>query len=133
MSDKLLLIEHNKRFIDQFNSIVSNDRSTSEILKQLSYEPKFYVITWTAYDIGHYTFYTKSKYDCSTMQNIGVIDEAESMYFSSSKDKNHVLATTTFYGVIEEIWEIDYVIFKVSLFKCKWIPNNSNGVHIDDL
>ncbi|CAK8570711.1 unnamed protein product [Lathyrus sativus] len=133
MSDKLLLIEHNKRFIDWFNKSVSNDRSASEILKWLLYEPKFCVITWTAYDIGHYTFYIKSKDDRSTMQNSGVMVEDESMYFSSSKDKNIVLATTTFYGVIDEIWEINHVIFKVALFKCKWIPNNRNGVHIDDL
>ena len=119
MSDKLLLIEHNKRFIDWFNKSVSNDRSASEILKWLSYEPKFCVITWTAYDIGHYTFYTKSKDDHSTMQNSGVMVEVESMYFSSSKDKNPILASSAFYGVIEEIWEIYYVIFKVPLFKCK--------------
>ena len=87
MSDKLLLIEHNKRLIDWFNERVSNDCSASEILKWSSYEPKFCVITWAAYDIGHYTFYTKSKDDHSTMQNSGVMVEAESMYFSSSKDK----------------------------------------------
>lgn len=54
------------------------------------------------------------------------------MYFSSSKVKNPILASRAFYGVIEEIWEIDYIIFKVPLFKCKWVISN-NGVQIDDL
>lgn len=54
------------------------------------------------------------------------------MYFSSSKDKNHILATIAFYGVIEEILEIDYVIFKASLFKWKWVPN-SNYVQTNEL
>lgn len=89
--------------------------------------PKFNVITWVAYDIFNFSFYTKSKYDRSTMQNTGIIVEIESMYFSSSKDRNLILASRAFYGVIEEILDIDYVIFKVSLFKCNWITNN-NGV-----
>ena len=133
MSDKLLLIEHNKKFLDWFNERIPKDHSASETIKWLSFMLKFNVITWTAYDIGHYTFYTKSKDDRSTMQNSGVMVEVESMYFSSSKDKNPILASSAFYGVNEEIWEIDYVIFKVPLFKCKWVPNNINGVQTDDL
>ena len=61
MSEKLLLIEHNKRFINWFNKRVSNDHSASEILKWFFYEPKFNAITWTTYDIGHYTFLYKIK------------------------------------------------------------------------
>ena len=52
------------------------------------------------------------------MQNSGVMVKAESMYFSSSKDNNPVLASRAFFGIIEEILEIDYVSFKVPLFKC---------------
>ena len=51
--------------------------------------------------------------------------EAESMHFSSSKDKNPVLASMAYYGVIEEIWEISYTKFKVALFKCRWVNNNA--------
>lgn len=35
-------------------------------------------------------------------------------------------------SVIEGNLEIDYVIFKVHLFKCKWVPN-INGVQTDEL
>lgn len=63
------------------------------------------------------------------MQNSGDMVETESMYFSSSKDKNHVLASRAYFGVIEEILEI---YFKVPLFKCKWIDNNTS-VETDEL
>ena len=67
MSDMLLLKNHNKKFIDWFNKEISNDDSASETIKQLFYIPKFNMITWTAYNIGHFSFYTKSKDDCSTI------------------------------------------------------------------
>jgi len=37
------------------------------------------------------------------MQNSGVTLEIESMYFGSSKDNNLVMATISYFGVIEEI------------------------------
>ena len=43
------------------------------------------------------------------------------MHFTSSKDNNHVMAIVSYFRVIEEIWEVDYVKFGVSIFKCKWV------------
>ncbi|KAL3639492.1 hypothetical protein CASFOL_017399 [Castilleja foliolosa] len=54
------------------------------------------------------------------------------MHFSSAKDKNPKRATSSHYGIIEEIWEIDYIKFKIPVFKCKWVDSN-NGVHVDEL
>lgn len=129
MNDKWLLTRHNKEFISWFNKRNSNDDGASEILKRLSYIQKFIVITWKTYNIFNHSFYIKAKDDGSIMQNNGVMVEVKSMYFSSLKDKNPILATTVFYGVIEEI---NYVIFKVPLFKFKWIPKN-NIVQTDEL
>lgn len=56
---------------------------------------------------------------------------ASAMHFSSSKDKNPVLASIPYFGVIEEIWELDYSKFKVPVFKCKWV-NSNNGVQTDE-
>ena len=36
-----------------------------------------------------------------------------------------------FYGWIEEIWELDYVNFKIPVFCCKWI-DNGRGVERDE-
>ncbi|KAI5424649.1 hypothetical protein KIW84_030730 [Lathyrus oleraceus] len=98
----------------------------------MSYMQIFNVVTWTAYDITNFSFYIKLKDDCSTRQNNGVIVKVESMYFSSSKDKNPILESITYFGVIKETWEIDYVLFNVSLFKCKWIGDNID-VQTDEL
>ena len=37
-----------------------------------------------------------------------------------------------YYGVIEEIWVVDYVKIKFPIFKCKWV-NVNNGIQIDRL
>jgi hypothetical protein len=38
----------------------------------------------------------------------------------------------TYYGVIEEIWELDYGPFlKVPLFRCQWVNLNQGGVLVD--
>ncbi|KAL0539583.1 hypothetical protein IC582_023799 [Cucumis melo] len=54
------------------------------------------------------------------------------MQVSSSKDKNSVMSDMTFYGVIQEIWEIDYHQLSFILFKCDWVDNRS-GVKVDEL
>jgi hypothetical protein len=33
--------------------------------------------------------------------------------------------TDTYYGQIEELWELDYVVLKVALFQCRWVANGS--------
>ncbi|KAI9107930.1 hypothetical protein K1719_020803 [Acacia pycnantha] len=55
--------------------------------------------------------------------------EAESMHFSDSKDKRPKLAVMPYYGVIEEIWEVDYVKVRFPIFKCK---NYYRCTHKDD-
>jgi hypothetical protein len=36
--------------------------------------------------------------------------------------------TGTYYGQIEEIWELDYVGLKVALFRCRWDTNGKRAV-----
>lgn len=42
------------------------------------------------------------------------------------------MTSRAYFGDIQEIQEIDYVLFKVPLFKCKWVGNNI-GVQTGDL
>ncbi|PRQ20753.1 hypothetical protein RchiOBHm_Chr7g0231571 [Rosa chinensis] len=53
------------------------------------------------------------------------------MQVSGAKDKNPVESDMTFYGVIEEIWELDYHAFKAPLFLCKWAANEK-GIKQDE-
>ncbi|XP_050902383.1 uncharacterized protein LOC127112997 [Lathyrus oleraceus] len=132
MTEKWVLKEHNRTFSKWFKTKIMNDDNASDTLKFLAYEPSFNVLCWSGYDINKFSFCTKSQDDKSTMQNSGVMITASSMHFSSSKDKNPVLASTAYFGVIEEIWELNYVKFKVPIFKCKWV-NSNNGVQTDEL
>ena len=77
------------------------------------------MVCWSGYDINGYSFYTKAQDEKSTMQNSGVTIVAESIHFSSSKDKNPVKATMPYFGVIEDIWDVDYTKFRVPIFKCQ--------------
>ncbi|PNY02971.1 hypothetical protein L195_g026293 [Trifolium pratense] len=131
VSEKWLMKEHNKTFLKWFKETILNDNSASDTLIWLSREPNFDVITWSGYDINNFAFSTKTQDDKSTVQNSGVMVVAESMHFSSSKDKNPVIASIPYFGIIEEIWEVDFMKFKVPVFKCKWIEINS-GVTTDE-
>ena len=132
MSERLLVKEHNNKFVSWFRSQIFSDENASDTLKWLAHGPKHNIITWSGYDISKYSFYTKSQDDNSTVQNSGVSIEATSMHFSSSKDKNPIMASISYFGVIEEIWEVDYTKFRVPLFKCRWVDSNT-GVQFDQM
>ncbi|XP_074373627.1 uncharacterized protein LOC141713976 [Apium graveolens] len=51
---------------------------------------------------------------------------------SSAKDLNPIESDMTFYGIILEVWELDYHEFKAPLFLCKWAENDK-GIKINDL
>jgi len=96
-----------------FKQQIMNDPSTSEILTWLANSLKFHVLCCSRYEVNGCLFYTKSQDDRSTMQNSGVTLEAESMQFSTSKYQNHVVGSMPYYGVILEIWEVNYIKFSV--------------------
>jgi len=108
-----------------FKSEVLKDSQSSETLMWLANVLKFDVIYCTSYEINNYTFYMKSLDDKSTVQNSGVNLEAQSLQFSTSKDQHHVFGLMTYYGIIQEIWEVDYIMFTIPLFKCKCADNKS--------
>jgi len=116
---KWVLMEHNRTFMPWFKDEVLKDSTTSETLTWLATGLKFDVISCKAYKVNNCIFYTKSMDEKSTIQNSGVTLEVESIQFSTSKDTNLVLGSMTYYGFIEEIWEVDYTKFSIPVFKCK--------------
>ncbi|CAH9130336.1 unnamed protein product [Cuscuta epithymum] len=131
-TEKWLLNEHNKTFVKWFQEQILKDTNASERLRWFANGIHFEVMCWGGYDINRYSFCTKFQDDKSSMQNSGVMVVAEAMHFSSAKDKNPVMASVSYYGIIDEIWEIDYTGFREVVFKCKWVDNRS-GVKIDEL
>ena len=66
------------------------------------------------------------------MQNSGVTLRVESQHFASVHDDNPCVAFIPYFGLVEEIWELNYVKFNVCVFKCKWVDNNI-GVRTNDV
>jgi hypothetical protein len=69
------------------------------MMKMLASHPSSCVTSWQAYDINGYTYYTK-KDKKSVAQNGGIHIEAI--------DPQGL--KTTYYGYIQDIWELDYVL-----------------------
>ena len=87
----------------------------SQIVRWLAGKPSYIVLTYEAYRYNGVKFFTKHRDNARAVQNSGVSLVAKTMQVSSSKDKNPVYTDMTFYGVIEEIWELDYHDFNVHL------------------
>jgi hypothetical protein len=66
---------------------------------------------------------TKSIYQNSGVHVRAVIDD--------SHDDDDDTETDTYYGQIEEIWDLDYVGLKVALFRCRWVTNGKRAVSKD--
>jgi len=64
--------------------------------------PSRQVTTWQTYDISEFTFHTKSKDKKSMTQNCGV------RYEAIDDESGDII---TYFGFIEDIWELDYGIF----------------------
>ena len=94
--------------------------------------PDLLVIKYHAYLYNSHQYHTKERDNSRCTQNSGVSIVAKTMQISSAKDKNPIVSNMTYYGVIKEIWEVDYVMFRMLMFKCDWVESN-NGVKVDEL
>ncbi|XP_015694618.1 uncharacterized protein LOC102699601 [Oryza brachyantha] len=120
-SDTWINREHSTRFIEWFkNRIARLTDGPSELLQRLARGPCWDVDTWQGYDINGYTFYTTTQDEKSTVQN-------SSIRIDAYQDQS---GSNICYGRIQQIWELNYVNFKVSLFRCTWV-NIRTGVKVD--
>ncbi|XP_074300605.1 uncharacterized protein LOC141631892 [Silene latifolia] len=130
---KWLVEEHNRSFVKWFRVKVLDELSCTpnevgETVKWLAYGPNTEVKSYEGYDINGYCFYTKRQDNKSTMQNSGVTLVASSTEFSSGTPTCNQMS---YYGIIEDIWELQYTTFMIPLFKCKW-AENKKGVRVDE-
>ena len=110
---------------------MNNDHSVvSTTLRALSYGPSPHVIKHSGYIINGIHFDTQDRDNEWITQNSGVSIIAKTMQFSSAKDKNPFFGDLVYYGVVKEIWELDYTSFRIPLFLCDWVDTN-NGVRVD--
>lgn len=122
---------HKENFVDWFYCRCYK-KGMDEQLRAFASKPDCTVRSYSGYDINGYSFTTFSKDEKSTTQSSGVYVDGETVLnVKGKKDKRHVVGVLPFYGHIEEIWEVDYIAFKVVVFKCKWV-DPIEGVDLKD-
>ncbi|KAL0539414.1 hypothetical protein IC582_023626 [Cucumis melo] len=136
-NQKWIQDEHNRTFISWLREKVETklaigDVEVSDNLQWIAHDPHPDVTTYNSYAINGCHYHTKSHDKNKTVQNSGVSLVAKTMQICSSKDKNPIIGEMSFYGVIEEIWELNYNSFKVAIFKCDWVEY-SGGIKTDEL
>jgi hypothetical protein len=102
-----------------------NNAVITDEIRNLAAGPLFTVTRYEGMDINGYTFYTMTQDKKSIYQNSGVrvravVDDSHDDYDDTDSD--------TYYGQIEEIWELDYVGLKMTLFRCRWVTNGKRAV-----
>ena len=110
----------------------NGDEAVSETIRWLAGKPTFSVLTYEGFLVDGERYYTKNRDDARIFQNSGVSLVAKTIQVASAKDLNPMEGDMTFYGIIEEIWELDYHAFKAPLFLCKWAAND-RGIKVDEL
>ena len=82
-----------------------------EELKWIVKGPTNQPFSFDGYVINRRHFNTKSLDDRKANQNNGISIVVGTMQFSSAKDKNPICGDMTYYGVVKEIWKLDYRAF----------------------
>ncbi|MCL8568105.1 DUF4218 domain-containing protein [Proteus mirabilis] len=122
-ADSWIKGEHEKTFGSWLQTHLMNDDTVGDQLYCLARPPSSTICTFQGYEINGNTFYTVAQDKKSTNQNSGV-------RFDATDENGHCLET--YYGYIEEIWELDYgPTFKIPLFRCKWVKLTGGGVVVD--
>ena len=93
----------------------------SDNLRWIAHDPNPFVIKYNNYAINRCRYHTKSHDQNRNLQNSGVSLVAKTMQVSNSKDKNPIIGDMSFYGVIQDIWELNYNTLNVAVFRCDWV------------
>jgi hypothetical protein len=101
--------EHKNRFTSWLREqdILNGETLEERTIKVLASGPSCQVRTWQTYDISGFTFCTKSKDQKSMAQNSGV---------RCNTIDSKIGEETIYFGFVEDIWELDYGTFQISMF-----------------
>nr|ABA97098.1 transposon protein, putative, CACTA, En/Spm sub-class [Oryza sativa Japonica Group] len=121
-SDAWITRHHIDTFPAWIRQHLMGNESINQQLAFLARGPSGSIATFQGYEINGYTFYTRAQDMKSTNQNSAVRVDA----------MGHDGTTGTYYGAIEDIWELDYGPLKVPLFWCQWVRLTGRGVMFDD-
>jgi hypothetical protein len=89
----------------------------SETVRWISHGPNSNIMKYDVYDINGYTFRTKRR-EGKVHQNSGVSVVATEMHISKEVV---TYVQKPYYGVLQEIWVLDYHFRKIPIFMCDWV------------
>jgi hypothetical protein len=116
------------KWLRDYVEACSNNAVITDEIRNLAAGPLFTITRYEGMDINGYTFYTMTKDTKIVYQNSGVRVQA---VVDDSHDDDDDTETNTYYGQIEEIWELDYVGLNVALFQSRWFTNGKRVVSKD--
>ena len=95
--------------------------NTPNFIKALSRGPNFVARKFNGYLINGYRFHTRRRDVRRKTQNSGVTLMALTTSFASSKDDHPITTHVSYYGRINDMFELDYYGYgKVVVFGCDW-------------
>jgi hypothetical protein len=116
------------RWLQDYVETCSNNVVITDEIRNLAAGQLLTVTRYEGMDINGYTFHTMTQDKKSIYQNSGVRVRA---VVDDSHDNDDDTETDTYYGQIEEIWELDYVGLKVALLWCTWVTIGKRVVSKD--
>ncbi|KAK2996358.1 hypothetical protein RJ639_006627 [Escallonia herrerae] len=111
---------------DVLELYLAGDERISEELRILARGPNEVVTRYKGFIINGFRFHIKELEQNRKTQNSGLVVNAMTPSFSSARDDNPILGDLTYYGVLEEIIELQYSGSKrVVLFRSNWVSKGS--------
>lgn len=89
-----------------------------ETISWLTNKPSSTVIANSRYFMNGFKFGTKDCESNHVTQNSGANVSAPTFQVSGSKENNPHTGVMEYYGVLAEIWELQYLMTKRVIFKC---------------
>ncbi|KDO38932.1 hypothetical protein CISIN_1g037270mg [Citrus sinensis] len=111
--------------------MIANGLDVDETIRILANKPNCTVIAYSGYLINGFNSVMRDRDSNRVTQNNGVNISAATLQVSSSKDKNYFTNMIEYYGVLVEIWELQYLMTKKFIFKYDWV--DSGWVKVDNL
>ena len=108
--------------------VQGSTHSVTAAVDWLSHRPNINIVKYDVYAINGYTFRTKQR-ECKGYQNSGVSVVATDTHISKEAV---TYVKTSYYGVLQEIWVLDYNFKRIPIFMCDWVDNKI-GVKQDKL
>ncbi|XP_052197050.1 uncharacterized protein LOC127804264 [Diospyros lotus] len=111
----------------------AGNEDISEELRALAQGPNCVARKYKGFIINGFRFRVKEVEEKRKTQNSGVIVTAKTESYANVRDNNPISGDVTYYGVLNDILELDYLSGKkVTLFNCDWVSQRSGKKEDDD-